>query len=74
MKPASQIAPDALGEDRWHQGAGDCEAPSAISNPPRFRGKPISCPLAGVAAAGDDDRAEIDLDGCELAAQAWRVF
>jgi hypothetical protein len=40
VKAASQIAPEALGELRWHQGASDCEAPSAISNPPRFRGKP----------------------------------
>jgi hypothetical protein len=40
VKPAPQIAPDGLVEPGWHQGAGECEAPTAISNPPRFRGSP----------------------------------
>ena len=48
VKPASQIAADALGATRWHQGAGECEAPSAISNPPRFRGKPRSWKSAAI--------------------------
>ena len=51
MKPASQIAADALGATRWHQGAGECEAPSAISNPPRFRGKPSLRIAAAVKAS-----------------------
>ena len=42
MKPASQFVPEALGELRWHPSAGKCEAPSAISEPPRFRGKPTA--------------------------------
>ena len=32
----------ALGTTRWHQGAGEWEAPSAISSPPRNGGKPTS--------------------------------
>jgi hypothetical protein len=44
VKPASQIAGERLGESRWHQDAGECEAPSAISNPPRFREKPTRRP------------------------------
>ena len=42
MKPASQLSPEALGDLQWRHGAGKCEAPSAISEPPRFRGKPTS--------------------------------
>jgi hypothetical protein len=53
VKPASQIAAARLGDRRWHQGAGDCEASSAISNPPRFEG------LAGRAAASK--RPDFDL-------------
>jgi hypothetical protein len=44
MKPASQLAPDP-GDRRWHQDAGEREAQSAISNPPRFRGKPNAGPV-----------------------------
>jgi hypothetical protein len=44
MKPASQTAVGRLDPTRWHQGAGECEAPPAISNPPRFRGKPTRLP------------------------------
>ena len=40
MKPAPQIAGERLATTRWHHGAGEWKAPSAISNPPRFRGKP----------------------------------
>lgn len=40
MKPASQIASKAQEPLRWHRSAGEWEAPPAISNPPRFRGKP----------------------------------
>jgi hypothetical protein len=42
MKPAPQIAGERLATTRWHHGAGEWKAPSAISNPPRFRGKPTS--------------------------------
>jgi hypothetical protein len=44
VKPASQLAPRALGKLPWPHGAGGCEAPSGISEPPRFRGKPRSDP------------------------------
>jgi hypothetical protein len=40
MKPAPQSAIEHLDPIRSHQGAGECEAPSAISNPPQFGGKP----------------------------------
>jgi hypothetical protein len=45
VKPASRLAPVALGPTGWHHSAADCEAPSAISSPPRNGGKPT---LAGV--------------------------
>jgi hypothetical protein len=40
VKPASRIAPVALGPTGWHHTVGDCEAPTAISSPPRNGGKP----------------------------------
>jgi hypothetical protein len=40
VTPAAQFATERLGQRRWHQVAGEYEAPSAIRNPPRFRGKP----------------------------------
>src|ERR671919_2270580 len=40
VKTASRIALVALGPTGWHHSAGDCEAPSAISSPPRNGGKP----------------------------------
>jgi hypothetical protein len=46
MKPAPQIAGERLATTRWHHGAGEWQAPSAISNPPRFRGKPMLGRLA----------------------------
>jgi hypothetical protein len=51
MKPASQLAPEALGTIRWHQRAGQCEAPTVISNPPRFRGKPSGATSKGTELA-----------------------
>jgi hypothetical protein len=42
MKPDSQIAAETLEAIQRHQSAGECEAPSAISNPPRSRGKPTA--------------------------------
>jgi hypothetical protein len=42
VNTTSQLTPDGLGESRWHQRAGDCDAPPTISNPPRFEGKPTS--------------------------------
>jgi hypothetical protein len=42
VNPASQTASAALDPIQWHHGAGECEAPSAISNPPRNEGKPTS--------------------------------
>ena len=48
MKPASQIASAALGPTPWHQGAGEWEAPTAISNPPRNGGKPSRLRAAGL--------------------------
>ena len=40
MKPASQIASAALEPHPWYQSPNEWETPSAISNPPRFQGKP----------------------------------
>ena len=54
VKPASQIASERLEPTRWHQGAGECEAPSAISNPPRFRGKPSPELAVGLSTVGDE--------------------
>ena len=63
MKSASQIARERLGENRWHQGASEREASSAISNPPRFRGKPTTpqrmvrrCRVVLMAAEGVPSR------------------
>ena len=39
MKTGLQIASAPLESHRWHRGDSEPEAPSAISNPPRFRGK-----------------------------------
>lgn len=52
MKPASQIAADVLGTIRWHHGAGEWEAPSAIRNPPRFQGKPREAPQLSATLHG----------------------
>ena len=52
VKPASQIASEPLGATRWHQGAGEWEAPSAISNPPRNGGKPMAERYGRLIVAG----------------------
>jgi DNA replication protein DnaC len=62
VKPASQIAADALGSIRWHHSAGEWKAPSAISNPPRFWGKPTAAEwVARLAEAHAQGRLQAEL-------------
>jgi hypothetical protein len=63
VRPASQTAQTPLGPTRWHQSAGECKAPSAISSPPRNEGKPSEsgaskAKIAYLQAAADKLKAQ----------------